>query len=215
MGIAGLAGSGKALVGDALAGLVRADSGEIWIDGNRAREFRTPSDAIRAGVGYVPQDRYARGIIPLLGVGENLTLPILGQLGRFHWISPRRRESAARRMMASLQIVAASSTQPVGELSGGNQQKVVIGRALASQPRVLVLLHPTAGVDIASKEALFDIVNEARAGGTGVVLVSDDDEELAVCDRVLVIFRGKLVREFDAARDEREVVAAMEGADAK
>jgi simple sugar transport system ATP-binding protein len=111
-------------------------------------------------------------------------------------------------MIAKLQIKVSDPTQNASELSGGNQQKTVMGRALASDPEVLVLVYPTAGVDIASKQALFDII---RATESAVLLVSDEIEELAICDRVLVIFAGKIVREFTGAWREHEMVAAMEG----
>ena len=105
----------------------------------------------------------------------------------------------------------ASQDQPVGELSGGNQQKTVMGRALASDPKLLVLVHPTQGVDIVSKESLFAIVEKARAGGTAVLIISDDLDELFVCDRVLVVFKGRITSSFGADWHEREVVAAIEG----
>ncbi len=121
------------------------------------------------------------------------------------------RDREAARLVRSLEIVAASTEQEVAELSGGNQQKAVMGRALASAPKVLVVEHPTQGVDIASKEALFGILEQARAAGAGVLIVSDDLDELVGCDRVLVIFRGKLVAEFGADWQDHELVAAIEG----
>jgi simple sugar transport system ATP-binding protein len=111
----------------------------------------------------------------------------------------------------TLEIVASSTEQPIGELSGGNQQKAVMGRALASEPKVLVVLHPMQGVDIASKAALFGILERARAAGAAVLMVSDDLDELVACDRVLVIFRGRLVAEFGADWRDHELVAAIEG----
>jgi simple sugar transport system ATP-binding protein len=104
--------------------------------------------------------------------------------------------------------------QPVLELSGGNQQKVVIGRALASSPRVLVLVYPTQGVDVASKEAIFDIVARTQARGAAALIVSDELDELRSCQRVLVVFKGRIVREFGANWGERELIAAIEGVDA-
>ena len=112
----------------------------------------------------MPRDRHARGIIPLLSIAENMTMTIV-ELGPAGIALPGRQDDAAASMVSSLQIVAASTDQPIKELSGGNQQKAVMARALASEPRVLVLLYPTQGVDIASKEALFAIVERARAGG--------------------------------------------------
>jgi simple sugar transport system ATP-binding protein len=168
-------------------------------------------DARRKGVGYVPRDRHARGIVPLLSIAENMTLTILDRMGRAGVILPRRQADAASRMIHSLQIVASSPEQPVKELSGGNQQKAVMARALASDPKVLVLLYPTQGVDIASKEALFAIVERARAGGTAVLVVSDELDELSVCDRVLVIFKGRLTAEFAMGWESEAMVAAIEG----
>src|SRR5207248_6041245 len=108
-------------------------------------------------------------------------------------------QAAARRATARLEIVAAGGDQPVAELSGGNQQKVVVGRALASRPTLLVVIGPTVGVDVASKEALLGVIETARAEGAAVLLVSDDLDELRICTRVLVVRRGRIVREFRTA----------------
>jgi simple sugar transport system ATP-binding protein len=133
------------------------------------------------------------------------------RLERFGLISPKRRNDTAHAFVESLGIVCASIEQPVGELSGGNQQKTIIGRALASAPSVLVLVYPTQGVDVAAKEALFTIIERARSEGTAVLLISDDVEELRVCHRVLVIFQGRIVRAFGHDWTERELIASIEG----
>ena len=210
VGLAGLAGSGKGDIGDAIAGLLTPNSGTIRVDGTDLLGGDV-AHAQREGVGYVPRDRHARGIVPLLSVGENMTMTILERMGRAGVILPSRQADAAGRMIRSLQIVAASTDQPIKELSGGNQQKAVMARALASDPKVLVLLYPTQGVDIASKEALFAIVERARAGGTAVLIISDELDELSVCDRVLVIFKGRLTAEFAAGWESEALVAAIEG----
>jgi simple sugar transport system ATP-binding protein len=210
VGLAGLAGSGKEQVGDAVAGLVTPAAGEIRVAGAALRPGLV-ADARRKGVGYVPRDRHRRGIVPQLSLGENLTLTIIERLGPWGFVRPAVREREASKLVSALEIVAASTEQPIGELSGGNQQKAVMGRALASAPKLLMVANPTQGVDIASKDALFDIIEQARAGGTGVLLVSDDLDELVVCDRVLVIFRGRLVAEFGPDWRDHELVAAIEG----
>jgi simple sugar transport system ATP-binding protein len=210
VGLAGLAGSGKSDIGDAIAGLIVPSGGTIRIDGDELRGGGVV-EARRKGVGYVPRDRHARGIVPLLSIAENMTMTIVERLGPAGLVLPARRDSAAQRMVRSLQIVASSTEQPIKELSGGNQQKAVMARALASGPRVLVLLYPTQGVDIASKEALFAIVERARAGGTAVLIVSDELDELSVCDRVLVVFKGRLTGTFAAGWDSKALVAAIEG----
>ncbi len=210
VGIAGLAGSGKEAIGDAIAGLIRPQGGRILIAGKPLPPGGVAA-ALGAGVGYVPRDRRGQGIIPLLSVAENMTMTIQERLGPGGMIWPAERTRHARRMIGDLEIVAASTEQPIGELSGGNQQKAVLGRALASNPKLLVLAYPTQGVDIAAKEALFAIVARARAGGTGVLMISDDLDELTICDRVLVIFKGRLAAAFAAGWQDRDLVAAIEG----
>ncbi|MGH7120460.1 MAG: sugar ABC transporter ATP-binding protein [Acetobacteraceae bacterium] len=210
VGLTGLAGSGKEAIGDAVAGLIRPLAGEILV-GGRPLPPGGVAAARQAGVGYVPRDRRGQGIVPLLSVAENLTMTILERLGPAGVILPGKRDRQARRMIGELQLVAAGTEQPIGELSGGNQQKAVLGRALASDPRLLVLAHPTQGVDIAAKEALFAIIARARGHGTGVLVVSDDLDELTICERVLVIFKGRLTASFAAGWNDRELVAAIEG----
>jgi simple sugar transport system ATP-binding protein len=210
VGLAGLAGSGKGEIGDAIAGLLTPSRGSIRVAGIDLSRGDV-EHAQRNGVGYVPRDRHTRGIVPLLSVAENMTMTIQGRMGPVGFILPSRQAAAAECMIHSLQIVAASTEQPIGELSGGNQQKAVMARALASDPKVLVLLYPTQGVDIASKEALFSIVERTRANGTAVLIISDELDELSVCDRVLVIFKGRLTAEFAAGWESGALVAALEG----
>jgi simple sugar transport system ATP-binding protein len=164
-----------------------------------------------AGIGYVPRDRRGRGLLPQLSVAENLTAAIQSRLGRAGFISPQRRNSTARQLRTDFGVVCASLAQPVAELSGGNQQKVMMGRALSSAPKVLVLVYPTQGVDVAAKGALFTIIAQAQEQGTGVLLISDEADELQGCDRILVVHKGRLVREFQQDWTERDLVAAMEG----
>jgi simple sugar transport system ATP-binding protein len=146
--------------------------------------------------------------VPNLSIEENMTLTQLDRLGRFGFVSPRTRRRLADQLMSSLEVVAKGPAQPVSELSGGNQQKVVVGRALLTNPRVLVVVSPTAGVDVAAKEALFATLTSSP--DVAVLVVSDELDELSHCDRVLVMFDGRLTQEFDTWR-ERELVAAMEG----
>jgi simple sugar transport system ATP-binding protein len=197
-------------VGDAIAGLVRPSAGEILVGGCRL-PFGQVSAAQSLGVGYVPRDRRARGLLPQLSVAENITVTIANKLGFAGLIFPRERDRHAAELVESLEIVASSIEQPISQLSGGNQQKTVFGRALAASPKLLVLAHPTQGVDIASKEALFSIIDSARIEGLAVLIVSDDLDELIVCNRVLVLFRGKLQVELGAPWQDEQLVAAIEG----
>jgi simple sugar transport system ATP-binding protein len=207
VGLAGLAGSGKAELANAIVGHVVPSSGRISVDGISLPLGRI--DLARdIGVAYVPEDRHARGFCGNLSVEENIALPVLHRLGQWGFVSSERRRAVADKMIAKLQIKVGDPTQSASELSGGNQQKTVMGRALATDPKVLVLVYPTAGVDIASKQALFEIICTTSSA---VLLVSDEIDELAICDRVLVIFAGKIVREFGGTWREHEMIAAMEG----
>jgi simple sugar transport system ATP-binding protein len=211
VGLAGLSGSGKAQVADAIVGLIKPDAGEILV-GDRPLKPGRVDRAIADGVAYVPEDRHARGLAPNLSVEENLTLTVLRRLGPVGLVDPRRRSDRARTLIESLRILASTPRQLVSHLSGGNQQKTVMGRALAANPVALVLVHPTAGVDIASKQALYETIETKP--DVAVLVVSDELEELAICDRVVVMFEGEVVREFGSGWTDDEMVATMEGVDA-
>jgi simple sugar transport system ATP-binding protein len=212
VGLVGLDGSGSATVADAVVGLVKPRSGTVSINGTAPRPGKVDA-AFRRGVGYVPQDRHARGFAPQLGVSENLTLTVFDRFARrFGIVSFGERDTIARGLVEKLQIVAQSLGQPVSSLSGGNQQKVVVGRALAPDPSVLVAVNPTVGVDVASKEALLDALGSARDQGVAILLVSDDFEDLRICTRLIVMVRGRIAAEFAAPPwDRQRLISAVEG----
>ncbi|GIJ31012.1 sugar ABC transporter ATP-binding protein [Micromonospora sediminimaris] len=212
VGLAGGGGSGKVEVAEAIVGLARPADGTVVVDGRALRPGSVP-DALDAGVGLVPQDRHREGLVPLLSIAENVTMTVPHRIGRRGLISPARRDALARDTITDLAIKAAGPQVPVAELSGGNQQKVVMGRALASDPKLLVLITPTAGVDVRSKQTLLGVVEEVRRRGTSVLVVSDELDDLRICDRVLVMFQGRVVREMAHGWSDNELVAAMEGVD--
>ncbi|HKD97681.1 MAG TPA: sugar ABC transporter ATP-binding protein, partial [Micromonosporaceae bacterium] len=210
VGLAGSAGSGVVAAGETVAGLRRPNAGRVRVDGTPVRAGRVPA-ALAAGIGFVPEDRYRQGLVPLRSVGENLTLTIADRLGRFGFVSGTARRAAATSLMSRLDVKATGPDQPVSALSGGNQQKVVMGRALASEPRVLVLIRPTAGVDVKSKESLLGTVRHAAQRGCAVLIVSDELDDLRVADRVLVMFHGRVASELASGWTDRQMVAAIEG----
>jgi simple sugar transport system ATP-binding protein len=131
---------------------------------------------------------------------------------RLGFVSFKERDATAQRQVDQLQIVAHSLEQPVSSLSGGNQQKVVVGRALAPDPTLLVVVNPTVGVDVASKEALLEALGPARDKGVAILLVSDDFEDLRICTRLMVMVRGRIAAEFDQPPwDRQRLIAAVEG----
>lgn len=210
VGLTGIGGSGKTPVAEVVAGLRTPSGGTVEVAGKQPRPGSVPA-ALRAGVGYVPQDRHREGLVPLLSVAENASLTIGDRLGRFGWIDARKRRRFAERMIGELDIKTDGPEQPVAGLSGGNAQKVVMARALATDPRVLVLVNPTAGVDVRAKESLLATVDAAARAGTAVLLVSDELEDLRVCDRVVVMFRGRVSTELPRGWTDHAMVAATEG----
>ncbi|GAA4841580.1 sugar ABC transporter ATP-binding protein [Luteimicrobium xylanilyticum] len=212
VGLAGAGGSGKTALAEALVGLRRPQSGEVLLDGVAQRLGSVPR-ALAAGIGFVPQDRRAEGYVPGLSIEENLTMTVPHRLGRFGVVSPKRRAALAWTLIDRLDIVPRRPEQEVGDLSGGNQQKVVAGRAIADDPRLLVMMAPTAGVDVKSKESLMATAVDTARGRAGVVVVTDDLDDLRYCHRVLVLFRGDVVAELTGTWDDRELVSAMEGVD--
>ncbi|WP_406312275.1 sugar ABC transporter ATP-binding protein [Streptosporangium sp. NBC_01639] len=212
VGLAGSGSSGKVGLAETLVGLRRADTGTVTVNGTEVRPGDVPS-ALAAGLGFVPQDRHREGFVPLLSIAENATIPIAHKLGRYGTVSPARRRERGARMIAELDIKTTGPDQPVADLSGGNAQKVVLARALADDPRALVVIDPTAGVDVKAKHALLGAVEDAAARGTGAVLVSDELDDLRICDRVLVMFHGRVVKDVPRGWTDPELVAAMEGID--
>lgn len=210
LGLAGATASGNTAVGETLVGLRKQSAGTVEV---REREVRPGSvpHALDAGIGYVPEDRHLQGLVPQRSVAENATLTVTDQLGRWGAVLPSRTREFARRMIDSLDIKTSGPGQPVSGLSGGNQQKVVIARAIARDPAVLVAIRPTAGVDVKSKDALLGVVRDIADRGSAAVIVSDELDDLRVCDRVLALFHGRVVGEFGSGWQDQELVAAMEG----
>ncbi|WP_407563874.1 sugar ABC transporter ATP-binding protein [Streptomyces sp. 184] len=210
VGLAGAAASGNTAIGETLVGMRAPDAGRVEVRGTAVRTGSVPH-ALEAGIGYVPEDRHEQGLVPGRSVAENATLTVADQLGPYGTVLPSRTRRFAQRMIESLDIKTSGPSQDVDGLSGGNQQKVVIARALARDPGVLVAIKPTAGVDVKSKDALLGVVRRVAEGGSGAVIVSDELDDLRVCDRVLALFHGRVVAEFGGGWTDRELVAAMEG----
>jgi len=210
VGVTGASSSGRTELCEAAAGLGRFTQGEIRVNGAALVSADVPG-AIKRGVGCVPKNRHREGLVLGLSIAENITMPIMGKLGPFGWIDLGGRRLRASEAMDRLGIVANAPEQPVSDLSGGNQQKVVFGRALAGEPDFLVLIDPTAGVDVKSKSALLAQVEALRAQGRGILLSSSEIEDLRICDRVHVMRRGAVASTFEAGWDESDLLASIEG----
>lgn len=192
VGLAGLLGSGRSALARLIAGIDSAVSGEIRIHG-KATRINNPGDAIAAGVALVPEARATQGIIPAHSVASNMTLAVLDDISSSGFVDAKKVRSVTDDMIRRLSVKAASRDHAVSTLSGGNQQKVVIGKWLATNPDILVLDEPTAGIDIGSKSEIIRLVRELAAAGKAIIFISSElSELLTACDRVLVISEGRI-----------------------
>lgn len=213
LGVAGLEGSGRNEIGRALFGVIPIRSGSIRLDGQPVR-IRSPLDAIRCGIAYVPPDRQAEGAFPRMDLVANTTANNLDQVSRRGWVLPGRARALAQDIRDRLGVRARNLAQPFETLSGGNQQKVVLGRWLVRRPRVLVLDDPTAGVDTAAKADIHRLLVELADTGTAIVLISSELMELlAVCDRIAVLREGAIVAVLEGPdRSEEAIMRLAAGA---
>jgi len=210
VGLAGIDGCGKVGVAEVVVGLAKGTGGTTTL-GRGTYTSTTVPKAIASGVGFLPQDRQLAGIVPNMSIAENLTLAGLPARPRFGLRSPRTTRVAAQKAVDAFDIKIGDLGDPITSLSGGNQQKVLLARAIQTDPSTLVLLAPTAGVDVASKATLLRAVTDLAEGGTAVLLVSDDLDDLRICDRVVVMFDGTTTTELAAGFDDDDLIAAMEG----
>ena len=192
LGIAGLLGSGRTELLMTLFGALPRAAGQVLLDGKPA-DFDHPADAIAAGVAYVPEDRAGQAAFPDLSVANNYCAASIRRYFRFPWIRRDRERADTTSAIDRFRIRSAGDLVPISTLSGGNQQKVIVGRWFATEPRVLLLDEPTQGVDVGARADIYSFVREVVAGGVSVVLVTSDFEELIrVADRIIVLCDGRV-----------------------
>jgi len=210
VGLAGLVGAGRTEVARVLFGIDRADAGEVLLAGKRVN-FKTPSAALRAGIAYVPEDRHLDGLVGGFTIAENVTLPIIPRLFPRLFVRTARERALAAGYAERLRIRATGMDELIEALSGGNQQKVVIAKWLATEPRVLILDEPTHGIDIGAKVEVHRIISDLAASGLGIILISSElPEVLAMSDRIMVLHEGRIAAEIPRAEatEERVMFAA-------
>ena len=210
VGLAGLLGSGRSEVARAVFGAEPPDAGAIRLKG-RPVAFASPAEAIAAGIGFSAEDRKTEGIVPEMSVRENLTLAILPRLARAGVVDEARQREIVDRFVRRLGIKCAGPEQRVRELSGGNQQKVLLARWLALRPELLLLDEPTRGIDVGAKAEIQALIRELADEGLGVLMISSELEEIVEgADRVFVLREGRTVAELDrGAIGEPAIMAAM------
>jgi ribose transport system ATP-binding protein len=206
LGVAGLLGAGRTELARVIAGADIPDAGRITVNGQPVR-LRSPRDAIRAGIGLVPEDRKRQGLILSQSVAANLSLPQLSRLGRAGVVSRRREDQVATRWTRELRIKTPGTATRVLTLSGGNQQKVVLGKWLAAGADVLIVDEPTRGIDVGAKMEIYVLLDRLAAEGAGILMISSDlPEVMGMSDRILVMHQGRVQALLDARGATQETV---------
>ena len=207
----GLMGAGRTELLEALAGREPIAAGEVRLEGRDLRRLSV-EQRIAAGIGLVPEDRQRDGLVQMMSVGSNLSLPSLLGLVRHQLVSRSREREDVERMIGDVRVKTEGPKAPITSLSGGNQQKVVIGKMLLTDPRVLLLDEPTRGIDVGAKGEIFALLfREARKGLAVLFATSEIGEALTASHRIVVMSKGRIVHEFDAATVTREEVMAASG----
>jgi rhamnose transport system ATP-binding protein len=210
VGFAGLVGAGRTEVARVIFGIDQRDSGEVRLGGLPVN-FANPSAALHAGIAYLPEDRHQEGLVEDFSIAQNVTLPILPRLFPRLLTHSSAERKVAHEYTQQLNVRMTGVDQLVRALSGGNQQKVVLAKWLASRPRVLILDEPTRGIDIGAKVEVHRIISQLAASGLGIILISSDlPEVLAMSDRIVVLHEGRVMAEIpsDLATQERVMFAA-------
>lgn len=208
LGVTGLVGAGRTRLADLLFGVQKADEGDILVHGS-AVTIRTPSDAIAAQMGYVPEDRHARGLVLSMTITENITLPQLPRFWRWTGLDQRGEEALAETYVGKMKIATPGLKQKVMALSGGNQQKVLLSRWLSLRPKVLILDEPTKGVDVGTKAEIHRLLRGLAAEGMGILMISSElPEVFQLSDRILVMAEGRIVADLPVQEATPEGVMA-------
>ena len=211
VGLAGLIGSGRTEIARCIFGADTAEGGEVFLDG-KALRIRSPKEAIDSGIFMVPESRKEQGLVLGASIADNLTLASLSRVTKAGVVSGRAIRKTAQRLAEDVDLRFTSIAQPAVSLSGGNQQKILFGRAIDVAPAVLIVDEPTRGVDIAAKRGIHATLQEMADAGLAVLFISSEiDEVLGVCNRVLVVHRGGIQAEFTPPYDQEVVLSAFFG----
>lgn len=195
LGLAGLVGAGRTEIARLIIGADKKYSGEVYVNGKKA-DINSPKDAIEHGIAYVSEDRKNQGVLLKMSIRWNITLPILKKFSRFWFINTKKEKECVNKYKDVLRIKTPSVQQLVGNLSGGNQQKVAVAKWLASESEVLILDEPTRGIDVGAKQEIYELMNQLTKEGLGIIIISSEMEEImGMSDRMLVMAEGKIVGE--------------------
>ena len=209
LGLSGLLGSGRSELAQVLFGSTKPDAGEIFWWGNPAN-IKKPADAINKGMGFCTEDRKTEGIVPHLSVKENMTLAFLPKIQKFGFVDAKKQDQIAKTYIDRLKIKTPTADQQICNLSGGNQQKVLLARWMCMNPKLIILDEPTRGIDVGAKAEIEVLIQELSDSGISVLMISSEIAELQRnCDRVVVMRDGRAVGELIDADITQDNIMAM------
>ena len=213
LGLTGLVGAGRTQVCETIFGIEQKDEGKIFLNGIEVH-IKDPLEAMKLGIGYLPEDRQKQGLILDWGIGRNITLPVIDKMVKGRWLDDKKERETAKRLAEKVDTKAVSIFDKASSLSGGNQQKVVVAKLLASDLKLIILDEPTKGVDVGAKAAIYEIMGELATQGYAIIMVSSEMPEiLGMCDRIVVMCDGRVTGEL--AHGDATQEAILERAMAK
>jgi rhamnose transport system ATP-binding protein len=206
LAMTGLIGAGRTEVCEAIYGVTHPDTGRVFLEGKELH-IANPAEAIKRGIGYLPEDRLRQGLVLEWELSKNVTLPTLQQFGTLGWLHPRRERAVTKELAEKLEVRAGSVFDLAATLSGGNQQKIIVAKLLAGTMKVIILDEPTKGVDVGAKTAIFNIMNDLAEMGYGIIMVSSEmPEVLGMSDRIVVMREGRVASIFETAGATQEKI---------
>ena len=206
VGMAGLIGAGRSEIGQALFGILPLTAGTVKVHGEEV-QVRSPEDAMRKKIVYLPEERRSQGLILPMSIGANISLASLSELTKWGFIDFKKEKEVSEKYIHTLSIRGAAIEKPVSQLSGGNQQKVVVSKIMVREPDILILDEPTRGIDIGAKSEIYKLIDELARSGKAILLISSElPEVLSMSDRILVMHEGQLTGEFDRTEATQEKI---------
>lgn len=210
LGLTGLVGAGRTEVAESVCGITRPDSGKVYLEGRQMR-FKHPSDAMREGIVLLPEDRQREGLIMDWGLGRNVTLPTIGKYAQHGFADDKKEREVSKQLLEEVDTRAVSIFDPASSLSGGNQQKVVVAKALGQDMKVIIMDEPTKGVDVGAKAEIYEIMGELAQKGYAIILISSEMPEiLGMCDRTMIMRNGRVSGELTRQEATQERILELE-----
>lgn len=209
VGLTGLVGAGRTEVVESVCGVTRPDSGKLYLEGKEVH-IKQPSDAMKNGIILLPEDRQKQGLIMDWGLGENVTLPVMGKYAKAGFNDDKKEREIAKDLLESVDTKAITIFDPASSLSGGNQQKVVVAKALAQEMKVIIMDEPTKGVDVGAKAEIYQIMGDLAKQGYGIIMISSEMPEiLGMCDRIVVMCNGRVTGQLGHNETTQEKILGL------